>query len=115
MQAALVLGTTLIGWALRGGVSWPAWSPQAEDFNLINNLTFIVQMGGGVPAFASLAGHELVWPVLGGIPEAPYYELGGYYLIVAGAINYFCALNLYDRLVRRDRRYEQQEAEGAGL
>src|SRR5262245_56017813 len=79
LQTAMVLMTMAIGFALHGGVPWPSWSPQASDFNLINNLTFIVQLGGGLPALASLAANLKDWPFLQGIPHHAYYELGGYY------------------------------------
>jgi hypothetical protein len=109
LQAAMVLVTASIGWSLHGAVAWPSWSRHALDFNLINNLTFIVQMGGGLPNLASLAASRFDWPLLGGVPEDPYYELGGYYLVVAGAINYFATLNFFDRIAKRDPRFADQE------
>jgi hypothetical protein len=109
MQAAMVATTAAFGWLLHGGVIWPSWSREALDFNLINNLTFLVQMGGGLPSMLSLAASQFHWPVLGGIPEDPYYELGGYYLVVAGAINYFATMNFYDRMVKHDPRFAEQE------
>src|SRR5262245_11054833 len=83
LQAGMVFGTMAIGFALHGGVAWPSWSPQSIDFNLINNFTFIVQMGGGLPAITSLFAGLKHWQMLGGIPQHAYYELGGYYLVVA--------------------------------
>jgi hypothetical protein len=113
LQAAMVLGTAAFGWSLHGGVAWPSWNPQAADFNLINNLTFLVQLGGGLPALASLAANHFGYLPLGGIAKAPYYELGGYYLIVAGAVNYFATLNFYDRLVKREGRLREQELDAS--
>jgi hypothetical protein len=114
LQGTMVLVTVALGWSLHGGVAWPSWSPQAMDFNLINNLTFLVQLGGGLPNLASLVAHQLGWPLLGGVPKDPYYELGSYYLVVAGAVNYFATLNFYDRLVKRDPRFLEQERDEAG-
>lgn len=103
----LIIGTTFtIGLALHGAVLWPTWSFRSEDFNLINNFTFITQLGSGLPAFASflisrVTGAEagpMSW--LGGIQSHTNFELGSYYLIVAGALNYFAVGNLYDRLTR---------------
>ena len=68
-----------------------------EGFNLIHNFTFIVQLGAGLPALLSLYAQYLPGSLLIGVPSSPYYELGGYYLIVSGAINYFAVCNLYDR------------------
>jgi hypothetical protein len=112
IQATTVLLTVALGLLLHGGVVWPSWTPQAQDFNLINNLTFLVQLGGGLPCLASLAANVLDWPILAGRPENAYYELGSYYLVVAGAINYFATMNFYDRLVRLDARFREQETDG---
>lgn len=113
LQAGMVLATAAIGWSLHGGVAWPSWSPEAADFNLINNLTFLVQLGGGLPMLGSLAANHFNFTLLGGIAKAPYYELGSYYLVVAGAVNYFASLNFYDRLVKREGRLYEQELEEA--
>mgnify|MGYP001571637387 CR=1 FL=1 len=113
LQAGMVLVTMALGFSLHGGVAWPSWSPQAQDFNLINNFTFIVQMGGGLPALASLAANLGGWSLLAGVPQDAYYELGGYYLVVAGAVNYFAALNFHDRLVKQDSRFREQEMDDA--
>ncbi len=110
----LVAVTFGIGISLHSAVAWPSWSIHDEEFNLINNFTFIVQLGSGLPALISFAaGH---WPAmfrglgrLGGIPQHPYYELGSYYLIVAGALNYFAIGNFYDRLVKPHLRFLAQE------
>lgn len=107
--------TFVLGLALHGAVLWPTWSLSSEDFNLINNFTFVTQMGSGLPALASFLVSRVTeaepgpmsW--LGGIQSHTNFELGSYYLIVAGALNYFAVGNLYDRLSRSGH-----EAEGAG-
>lgn len=107
MTHLLIIGATFgFGLALHGAVLWPTWSYRSEDFNLINNFTFITQLGAGLPAVASflvsrITGAEagpMSW--LGGVQSHTNFELGSYYLIVAGALNYFAVGNLYDRLTR---------------
>jgi hypothetical protein len=103
-QAAMVLTTMALGLALHGGVIWTSWSSQEDAF--FNRLIFLVQMGGGLPAWLSLAAHQwgagrAPWSALSAIEKAPYFELGSYYWVVAGAINYFAALNCHDRLAKR--------------
>lgn len=115
----LIIGTTFaIGLSLHGAVLWPTWSFRSEDFNLINNFTFITQLGSGLPAVASfvasrLTGSEagpLSW--LGGIQSHTHFELGSYYLIVAGALNYFAMGNLYDRLTHPAAGEDADDAAG---
>lgn len=115
-QLAIVLVTFAIGLILRGGVVWPSWTLDS-GFNLVNIITFIIQMGAGLPALISLgfnlAGDSVgrLGPIIGGIPSGTYFELGSYYLLVAGALNYFAACNFYDRLVNPTPRYKPQESE----
>lgn len=114
---ATVFTTFFIGIMLHGGVVWPSWTTKSEDFNLINNFTFLVQMGAGLPALASLLASLNVstgegsglFGFLAGYAPHPFFELGSYYLIVAGAINYFAIGNYFDRLVRLHPRFADQE------
>lgn len=106
MHLGIVGLTFALGMAMHGSVLWPTWSFRSEDFNLINNFTFLTQLGSGLPAVASFLASRMTgaqagpmsW--LGGIQSHTNFELGSYYLIVAGALNYFAVGNLYDRLVR---------------
>lgn len=123
---AMIVATFAIGLSLHSAVVWPPWSIRSEEFNLINNFTFMVQMGSGLPALASFlaalggygevpAGgspHLLSW--LAGSQKHPFYELGSYFLIVAGALNYFAMGNFYDRFVRVQPRFLPQEAVEGG-
>jgi len=112
-----IMVTFALGLALHSGVAWPSWSPKSEEFNLINNFTFIVQMGSGLPALGSLmaslsraASASSAWPLwLAGEQKHPYYELGSYFLIVAGALNYFVVGNFYDRVIKIQSRFRPQE------
>lgn len=126
IQFLLVVVTFGFGIALHGGVDWPSWSMEAPDFNLINNFTFLIQLfaglpallslfasqiqnGLGVPAFIRFVFEHLHLGFLGGTPTHPYYELGGYFMIVAGAVNYFATCNLHDRLIRVHPNFAVQE------
>lgn len=103
----VTIGATFgLGLALHSSVDWPIWSIRSPGFNLINNFTFITQMGGGLPAVASFvvangagasANPLLEW--LAGEPKHYSYELGSYFLIIAGALNYFAMGNFYDRFL----------------
>jgi hypothetical protein len=117
----LITLTFVLGLALHGSVTWPSWSTRDENFNLINNLTLIVQLGSGLPAFFSLmatqAGDSVKGVVswLAGQQNHPCYELGSYYLIVAGALNYFAIGNFYDRLINTRKRFlAEGKLEGKG-
>ncbi len=109
-QMAIVLVTFAVGLVLRGGVIW-IWMPDTS-FNLVNSITFVIQMGAGVPALASMIAHLAGYNLLGGVPSATYFELGSFYMVVAGALNYFATCNLYDRLVKPTDRYQSQETGG---
>ncbi len=113
VQFCTVLLTLALGLALRGGVMWPTWDFQHQEVNLINNITFIIQMGAGLPALASLLGHLNDFQPLGGIPTSAHYELGSYFIVVAGALNYFASCNFHDRLVRITPRFQAQEGSPA--
>lgn len=106
---AAIMLTFALGLASHGGVVWPSWSRSDESFNLMNNLIFGVQILAGLPALLSLAAAQLGLPVLGGSPEHAYFELGSYYLVAAGALNYFATTNFHDRLVRLSAKYREQE------
>lgn len=113
-QMAVVLVTFAFGLLLRGGVIWPSWAQDAS-FNLVNIITFIIQMGAGLPAIVSMIAHLAGFDPLGGVPSATYFELGSFYMVVAGALNYFATCNLYDRLVKPTSKYLAQETGGEGI
>lgn len=113
IQMGLVFVTFAIGLLLRGGVIW-SWGQDAS-FNLVNIITYIIQMGAGLPAIVSMVAHLNGYAPLGGVPPHGYFELGSFYLVVAGALNYFATCNLYDRLVKPTGHFEVQETGGAGI
>lgn len=111
-QLILVSATFYLGIALHAGVDWPTWNFRSEDFNLIDNIGLIAQLGAGLPAALSLAASTkgiapLHW--MAAARENPYFELGSYFLIVAGALNYFAVGNFYDRMIRLHPRFAEQE------
>ena len=56
---------------------------------MVNNLTFVVQMLAGWPALVSLGGFFAgLAPLKAQEPHA-WFELGAFYCLVAGALNYF--------------------------
>jgi len=93
--------TFVLGVALDGGLVWPVWSIRDPGFNIVNNLSFIIQLGAGVPALVSLAagaGVEALPGWLAADASSSLFDLSGFYLLVAGAMNYFVVCNTYDRL-----------------
>ncbi len=88
----------LIGAALQGSVLMPEFSPRSEGFNLVTILTFVVQMFNGLLGLISLL------PDLAGSKYAilPYNEthalaeLGSFYLLVSGGMNYFVLASTHD-------------------
>ncbi len=105
---ALVLllnGAFLLGLGLRGGVVVPDFNPRSAYFNVINVLSFTVQMGGGGPSLLSLAAHQMapsgshgaVTRFLAGEESAATFDLGSFHLLLVGALNYFACCAIYDR------------------
>lgn len=94
----LLEGTFLIGAALHGSVLVPEFNPRNEGFNLITILTFLVQMCNGLLALISLL-PELFGPGAAILPydeTHPLAELGSFYLLVSGGMNYFVLASTWD-------------------
>ena len=97
----ILAATFYFGAILDGGVVWPVWGMRDPGFNIVNNLSFIIQLGAGLPALLSLAAgfgveHLPVW--LAADASSSLFDLSGFYLLVAGAMNYFVVCNTHDRL-----------------
>jgi hypothetical protein len=88
--------TFLIGICMHGGVVWPNWNPQDPTFNVVNNLTFVVQMFAGWPALISLGSLFAGFAPLKAVEPHAWFELGSFYCLVAGALNYFVICNAAD-------------------
>ncbi len=94
----LINVTFMIGVLLHGAVVWPIWNRHIEGFNIVNNLTFMVQLGNGLLSLLSLVGHSLTPNgVLTGQEWHAYFVLASFYLLVSGGMNYFVVCHFYDR------------------
>lgn len=89
--------TFFLGMCLKGGVIWPAWSFKDPGFNVVNNLNFIMQIGSGWLAILSWTALPLGWTHIAVAESHPFSELGGFYCLVAGAVNYFIIWESIDR------------------
>jgi hypothetical protein len=104
----VIEGTFFIGLCLKGSVTPPIFD--ASGGGIISMLSFIIQLGNGLVSVASLTG--VLWAkhllsahmtpgaliiFLAGKQTQARYELGGFYLLVSGAMNYFVLTNFYDR------------------
>lgn len=119
----------LLGMCLQGGLVWPIWSMKDPGFSIINIPSFVISMGAGWPALLSLWAHLPVeafsspdwmntytdprWPALAIKEAQPFAELGSFYCLVAGALNYFI---VWQTLDRREGQLSQptEAAESAG-
>lgn len=108
----LINSVFLAGVAFSGYVLVPAFSPQDPTFNIFAVLTFLVQLFHGVGCLGYLGlSAVLPPPVLGallGHPGAPYADLGAFHLAVAGGLNYFACVRLWDFLRGEDAEGEQK-------
>ncbi len=90
--------TFLIGTWLRGSVLVPEFNFREPGFNLVNILTFITQMfNGGLGLLSMLP--ELTSPSAALLPydeSAPWADLGAFYLLVSGGMNYFVLIGTWD-------------------
>ncbi len=89
-----------------GAVVFPAeYQSPPGFFNPLGYLTFFCQMLFGIPAWLSL-----FWSTIH--PEIEYlgmtvhrtypplFDLGSYYLLAIGGLNYYCNIKLYDHVMR---------------
>ena len=98
----LINVTFMIGVLLNGAVVWPIWNRHIEGFNIVNNLTFIVQLGNGLLSLLSLVGHSFrPNGVLTGQEWHAYFDLASFYLLVSGGMNYFVVCHFCDRFSGR--------------
>lgn len=104
----VIEGTFCIGLFLNGSVT-----PPILDFSgggIISILTFLIQLANGLVSILSLGAHfwsgalvnqglvpGQILKFFSGIQTHAFFELGGFYLLVSGAMNYFAVINFYDR------------------
>lgn len=117
IHLGVIAGTFMLGVLMHGGVIKPVWDYKNEDFNLINNITFIVQLWCGLPALLSYAASNagaLKGTFFEAVQINAYHELGSFFMIVAGGLNYFAISNFHDRILKVHARFTAQEDPGAG-
>lgn len=99
----LLLNTCfLIGLAHGGYYFVPAWNPRSPNFNIVACLTYAVQFfhGGGwmlswLLEGAAADGNRLAGFLVGS-PGATHSDLGVFHVLVAGGLNYFATVRLYE-------------------
>jgi hypothetical protein len=104
--------TFLVGAFLYGSVLLPEFRPSREGFNLVTILTFFTQIFNGGLGIISLL------PEIFGRGAAilPYNEanqwadLGSFFLLVSGGMNYFVIVNTYDHFLRNGLHDKQGAA-----
>jgi hypothetical protein len=95
----LVQTPFVFGVLLFGSVPLPAWAPGDYGFNIVNTLTFVIQMCNGLLSGIWLIGNVSGAQFFQGVESSPYFDLASFYIMVSGAANYFAFWNFYDRHV----------------
>ena len=104
----LIEGTAFIGLFLHGSVVYPIVN--ASGGGIISLLTFLIQLGNGAISILCLiagsfrsirdemgGGMGLFLRLFAGHPSEALFDLGSFYHLVSGAMNYFVVTNFYDR------------------
>ncbi len=90
--------TFLLGTVLRGTVLVPEFNFRDPAFNLVNILTFLAQVFNGGLALISML-PEILGPGAAILPYQEDYvwaDLGAFFLLVSGGMNYFVLVKTYD-------------------
>lgn len=95
----LITLTFIIGMRLHATVIIPEFHYSSPNFNIVNVLTFIGQLGNLGASLFALAHEHWHWTVFRTIESHPWFDLASLYLLVAGCMNYFCVMNFYDRYI----------------
>lgn len=95
--------TFLVGACMGASVLMPDFNFKSQDFNLVTILTFFTQMFNGLLGFVSLIPdlvggkfHILPYNETGG-----WFDLGTFYLLVSGGMNYFVLVSTWDHFYGR--------------
>ncbi len=95
--------TFLLGAALRGSVLVPEFRWDREGFNIVAILTFVTQIfNGGLGLISMLP--DVLGPRFAILPYDEAYcwaDLGGFFLLVSGGLNYFVLTSIYDHFYGR--------------
>ncbi len=102
---ALIQVTFLAGIAFRGGVLVPEFRWNHEGFNIVSLLTFFTQIFNGGAALISMLPEFLgqKWAIFPSDETSPWADLGSFFLLVAGGLNYFVLMSTYDHFYGRKR------------
>jgi hypothetical protein len=94
----LIEATFLTGVLFQGAVLIPTFNYRVEGFNLVAILTFVTQMFNGLAACLSAVGDLTGGAVrlLPGNELSQWSDLGSFYLLVSGGLNYFALTGTYD-------------------
>lgn len=94
----LIEATFLAGVMFQGAVLIPELNYRSEGFNLVAVLTFVTQMFNGLAACLSALGDLTGGAVklLPGNELNQWSDLGTFYLLVSGGLNYFALTGTYD-------------------
>lgn len=93
----------LIGAYFRGSVLIPDFNMRSEGFNLVTILTFFTQLFNGGLSIVSMM-PELVgsWGAILPYDETNQWsDLGSFFLLVSGGMNYFVLTSTYDHFYGR--------------
>jgi len=96
-MAEIVHVTFLIGIVLQAGVVSPLIVPDSMGTNIVSTLTFLIQMGAGWTSVLSWLAYLSHWTMFAADEAHAMYELGSFYCLVAGALNYFIVCQTLDR------------------
>ena len=108
-----------IGILMGGYILAPvSWAPFTPNFNLVGILTYLSQAfhGGGWLGLQGLqraaASDTSAYFNLTALGSKPYADLGAFHLVVAGGLNYFATVRLWD-LLAGNPQLSQAPAPGA--
>lgn len=96
-----------IGILMHGEVSLPNISPKDWGYNIMSVLSFAISLGSGFLSILSLLSIHFKLGLVNGLSYHPLYELALFFIVVAGAMNYFVVCNFYDRYYKKDKSEEK--------
>lgn len=97
--------TFLIGAAMQASILFPELNYRSEGFNVVTILTSFTQLFNGLLGLISLL-PEFVGGRIHILPyneTSSWFDLGTFYLLVSGGMNYFVLVSTYDHFYGRKR------------
>jgi hypothetical protein len=97
--------TFLVGAAMQASILKPEYNYYREGFNLVAILTSFTQMFNGRLGLISLMPDLLQshFHILPYNETSSWFDLGSFYMLVSGGMNYFVLVNTYDYFYGRKR------------